>query len=732
MIVTHNISIDLRDLGVVPRIDATQDDQYTRNLAITLLEGGEIWNIPEDAAAVIRYCKSDGVGGEYDTLPDGAPAWWVEENVLGLALAPQVLTVPGMTMLSASLIREEQVISIFNVAIHVRPRVQGIAGESAAYYNVAGFLPGPLKAEAGQYLRVAQVNAEGRVVALEGAAGGGGEVPGKLPRLFFGGALPQTKEEVGMFWRYVSADLDISGWCTTKAQGNSSLAYPKKNQTVKLYTEENCEEKQKLNFRGWGLQNKFCCKANWIDLTHARNIVSARLWADVVKSRDNYENLPQELRSSPNQGAVDGFPVKVFADGVYQGRYTVNIPKDAWMANMDDSLDTHCILCSEGYGSGCFRAEANIDGNDWTDEIHDVVPAAIKQRWNQVINFVRNSTDEEFRAGLGDYFYVDSLIDYHLFGLVSCGLDAYGKNQIYMTYDGQKWIASMYDMDSTWGLWWDGSYFVPADYDRSQYQDFQDGEGNLLYIRLEQCFRQELKDRWVQLKTGVLSREHILNRFEEFVELTPVEMVKEDYAETTGSGLFTGIPSQETNHIRQLRSFIRARHGWCDEYIATLGEKKTTRYPMENGSHHFTVGYAGECDITLTVSNGNHVNTNIVVPRDNMNANIGDVSQNTNSIHNVAGNVHNRNPKFSLKAGDVIRAVVTLSDQHTCTTAFSVYLAKANGTTSKDIFSGKTSAEKTITLTEDLDVGAIGMWVKTAVCVLDYDLELYVNEVRYI
>ena len=732
MIVTHNISIDLRDLGVVPRIDATQDDQYTRNLAITLLEGGEIWNIPEDAAAVIRYCKSDGVGGEYDTLPDGAPAWWVGENVLGLALAPQVLTVPGMTMLSASLIREEQVISIFNVAIHVRPRVQGIAGESAAYYNVAGFLPGPLKAEAGQYLRVAQVNAEGRVVALEGAAGGGDEVPGKLPRLFFGGALPQTKEEVGMFWRYVSADLDISGWCTTKAQGNSSLAYPKKNQTVKLYTEESCEEKQKLNFRGWGLQNKFCCKANWIDLTHARNIVSARLWADVVKSRDNYENLPQELRSSPNQGAVDGFPVKVFADGVYQGRYTVNIPKDAWMANMDDSLDTHCILCSEGYGSGCFRAEANIDGNDWTDEIHDVVPAAIKQRWNQVINFVRNSTDEEFRAGLGDYFYVDSLIDYHLFGLVSCGLDAYGKNQIYMTYDGQKWIASMYDMDSTWGLWWDGSYFVPADYDRSQYQDFQDGEGNLLYIRLEQCFRQELKDRWVQLKTGVLSREHILNRFEEFVELTPVEMVKEDYAETTGSGLFTGIPSQETNHIRQLRSFIRARHGWCDEYIATLGEKKTTRYPMENGSHHFTVGYAGECDITLTVSNGNHVNTNIVVPRDNMNANIGDVSQNTNSIHNVAGNVHNRNPKFSLKAGDVIRAVVTLSDQHTCTTAFSVYLAKANGTTSKDIFSGKTSAEKTITLTEDLDVGAIGMWVKTAVCVLDYDLELFVNEVRYI
>ncbi len=733
MIVTHNITIDLRDFGVVPRIDATQDDQYTRNLAITLQEGGEAWRIPEDAAAVIRYCKSDGIGGEYDTLPDGSPAWWVEDNVLWLALAPQVLTAPGVTMLSASIILEEKVISIFSIAIHVRPRVQGIVAESAAYYNVAGFLPGPVQAEAGQYLRIAQVNENGRVVALEGAAGGGaGEVPGKLPRMFFGGALPQTKEDAVMSWRYVSADSDISGWCTTKAQGNSSMAYPKKNQTVKLYEDPDCQQKRKLSFRGWGPQSKFCCKANWIDLTHARNIVSARLWGDVVKSRESYEALPLELRTSPNQGAVDGFPVKVFADGVYQGRYTMNIPKDAWMANMDDSLDTHCILCSEGYGSGCFRAEANIDGNDWTDEIHDTVPGAIKTRWNEIIRFIMNSTDEEFRAGLGNYFYVDSLIDYHLFGLVSCGLDAYGKNQIYMTYDGQKWIASMYDMDSTWGLWWDGSTFVPSDYDRSAYQDFQDGEGNLLYIRLEECFRQELKDRWAQLKDGMLSREHILNRFEEFVEQTPPELMKEDYAETTGNGLFTGIPCQSTNHIQQLRAFIRARHAWCDNYVATMGEAKAVRYPMVNGSHQFTVGYAGECDITLTVSNGNHVHTNIVVPRDNMNANIGDITENTNSIHNVAGNVHNRSPIFSLKAGDVIRAVVTLSDQHTCTTAFSVYLAKANGTTSKDIFSGNASAEKTTTLTEDFDVGAIGMWVKTAVCVLDFDLELYVNEVRYI
>jgi hypothetical protein len=291
----------------------------------------------------------------------------------------------------------------------------------------------------------------------------------------------------------------------------------------------------------------------------------------VVKSRSNYEELPELLRTSPNQGAIDGFPVKVYAAGIYQGRYTINIPKDKWMANMDDDLDTHCILCGENYASGCFRATANINGDDWTDEIHDTCPDSIKTRWNEIISFVMNSTDEEFKAGLSDYFYVDSLIDYHLFGLQSCGLDAYGKNQIYATYDGQKWIACMYDMDSTWGLYWNGSSFVATDYARTSYEDMISGRsGNLLYMRLEELFWFELQTRWAELKSGALSIENIINCFERFTDITPAELVKEDYASTTGGGKFTGIPSQSTNNIQQIRAFALARQAWTDEYVAGL------------------------------------------------------------------------------------------------------------------------------------------------------------------
>ncbi len=380
-----------------------------------------------------------------------------------------------------------------------------------------------------------------------------------IPKVFFGAALPQTKDDTVMSFRYISKTEDIKGYCKTKAQGKSSMSYPKKNQTVKLYKDVDCTEKLEVDFKNWGKQNKFCFKANWIDLTHARNVVSARLWGDVVKARTNYDSIPELLKTSPNQGAVDGFPVKVYADGIYQGRYTINIPKDAWMANMDEDLDNHCILCGENYVSGCFRAEANIDESDWTDEVHDEVPASIKNRWNDAIRFVMNSSDEEFVAGIGHYFDVPSLIDYYIFGLVSCGLDAFGKNQLYMTWDGMKWYATMYDMDSTWGLWWNGSSFVSSYYARNEYEDFKNNGGNLLYIRIEELFEEDIHARWEELKIDALSIENIINRFERFTDIAPISLVEEDYAATTASGSFTAIPQTGANNIQYIRRYVYER-----------------------------------------------------------------------------------------------------------------------------------------------------------------------------
>lgn len=205
-----------------------------------------------------------------------------------------------------------------------------------------------------------------------------------IPSLHLIGELPTSKEqgELGVQFVFSNGIERINGFATLKVQGNSTQKYPKKNFTIKLYEDALHETSKKISFCDWGKQSKFVLKADWIDISHSRNIVSARLWSDVVASRSSYDNLPELYRTSPNNCMVDGFIIKIYANGVYQGRYSWNIPKDIWMFNMDKKNNQHCVLCGEDYNSSCFRASAVINGSDWSDEIHSSVPANIVTRWN--------------------------------------------------------------------------------------------------------------------------------------------------------------------------------------------------------------------------------------------------------------------------------------------------------------------------------------------------------------
>lgn len=417
---------------------------------------------------------------------------------------------------------------------------------------------------------MAVYNINGDVISTSGGTGEGTE---PIPCLHIIGSLPTSKNdgEVSVKYIYSNGAERFNGFATLKVQGNSTTQYPKKNFTIKLFNDEAHESKRKIAFNDWGEQNKFVLKADWIDISHARNIVSARLWSDIVSSRSSYGELPELYRTSPNNCQIDGFIIKVYANGVYQGRYSWNIPKDPWMFNMDDSLDTHCVLCGEDYSSSCFRAAATINGNDWSDEIHDTVPSSIVTRWNEVISFVRTSSDADFVADIDNYINLDSLIDYYIFAYVDCGLDALGKNQIYITYDGNLWYASMYDMDSTWGLYWNGSKFVSAEY-RMQ-EDYEVGAhntSNLLFDRLESLFASKIKTRYSELRNGVLSESYIKDMFKRWCDVSSDELVAQDYASTTANGAFVNMPQKTTNNYNQLSAFIVARLAYVDSQINAL------------------------------------------------------------------------------------------------------------------------------------------------------------------
>ena len=123
MIITHKMTMDLMDPEVGQKIYAVQEDRYSRCLELTLLAGGEVWNVPEEAEVLVAYRKSDGTGGMYNYLPDGTKAWTAEGNVLTVTLAPQMLTEAGLVTATISVMVGEIKISTFTVYVHVKAAV---------------------------------------------------------------------------------------------------------------------------------------------------------------------------------------------------------------------------------------------------------------------------------------------------------------------------------------------------------------------------------------------------------------------------------------------------------------------------------------------------------------------------------------------------------------------------------------------------------------------------------
>lgn len=435
-----------------------------------------------------------------------------------------------------------------------------------------------------------------------------------IPKVFLTGDeysnMNATKNEVNMEMEYISKTLHFSAYILIKWQGSSSITngYPKHNFTIKMFEDEARETKKKLLFKDWKFEkHKYVWKSNYIDVSHARNIVCARLWSEVVASRSDYDTLPEELRTSPNNGAIDGFPIKVYINGTYDGIYTWNIGKDDWMWNMDEDNVNHLMICAKQNVSGENPCNFNktitaFDDGNWSIEV-GTQSADLVTSFNNLISCVKDTDDETFKSTIGNYLDIQSAIDYYAFHYAICGLDGLGKNVLMGTFDGVKWIIGSYDMDSVFGLYWNGSQFVSAEY--ACPENYQ-ANASLLWKRIEKVFKEELQTRYFELRKSVLSFSNICTHFERFMDSIGTDLYKDD------STLYPRTLSS-TNNITQIRNFVRDRLIYVDNEIANLGQ---TTYTITNNltsvttDNTATVVTEGSSYVaTITADTGSEINS---------------------------------------------------------------------------------------------------------------------------
>lgn len=429
-----------------------------------------------------------------------------------------------------------------------------------------------------------------------------------LPIVFIDGEIPTTKTETLAELTYRQGNDAWHAYLKIKCQGTSSMSYPKKNFTIKMYEDEARTKKKKVAFDISGKKrSKYVLKANYMDHVHARNIVSARLWSEVVASRPDYSSLPAEMRGSPNNGAVDGFPILVYTNGQYQGIYTWNIGKDADLWGMDEDNPDHVLLCAETNDNGeeirkdnpCnFRALWDgVDGYHWSVEVGRNSDA-VKDSLNALIACVMDTDDDTFRAQIGEHLDVQAAIDYYIFSYAICGIDNLAKNMLLATYDGKRWIPGMYDMDSTWGLYWDGSKFIPATTDcPSGYQN----TGSLLWEKIVRVFEGEIRQRKIELRETVLSDANILTHFERFAAGIGRDVYADDIV------VYPDIPSAGSNNIWQIRNFVKPRMAVFDAWLEDGNILYELASPLAvdgNASNAVNTGvklFARDMDFTIAI-----------------------------------------------------------------------------------------------------------------------------------
>ena len=346
---------------------------------------------------------------------------------------------------------------------------------------------------------------------------------------------------------------------TIKWQGNSTLKYEKKNYTINLY-DENYENKNKIDIdKGWGKQSKYCLKANYIDSIQARNIVSARLVAQMQDKYNLYQN-------TPNNGMIDGFPVEVYINNKYYGLYTWNIPKDEWTFGMDKKNENHIVMCAEDKNektsTNFWKNAVSVDGQEWSIEVgpNKSVKDVRKtfSKLNRVISFVNSSTDEQFKENISKYLNLDACLNYYCFINLATAIDNCSNNMLLVTYDGKVWYPTLYDLDSTWGLTWDGNSLISNDAEFPK--DYIGGE-SVLWSKLERCFSKEIKQRYWELRNTVLSDENIINEFTEFVNDIPESAWKREHK------MWKDIPSLKYD-ITQIKQNVQERGKYLDTLMA--------------------------------------------------------------------------------------------------------------------------------------------------------------------
>ncbi|QXL48450.1 CotH kinase family protein [Lactobacillus johnsonii] len=350
-----------------------------------------------------------------------------------------------------------------------------------------------------------------------------------------------------MYFSLWKNNVKTQGYAEVKWQGDSSLTFAKKGLRLKLYTTDNYDQKLKIQPKAsWKATNKFNLKAYPNDALLCHDVVNANIGADIWN--DNL-SLPDELMNENNLGFIDGFPIVLFINNLFQGVYSFNLPRS------DFDTAKYAVIGDQYTETTAFKkVGAKLDGSDFESLNPETSTESEKNAVNNLIDFIANSSDDDFKANLTSHVDLNSAIDYLIFSNIIGDGDAWGKNQVLLSYNGTIWHWHPYDLDGSYGLNWTGGFTVQSGKIW--------GQDHMLFSRLMQLFLPQIKERYKQLRTW-LTPTYVANKYRDYIDNVGSENYALDWKAWNPK-------SQNKNSLINLRKNIQNQFRVCDK--AWLGE----------------------------------------------------------------------------------------------------------------------------------------------------------------
>lgn len=386
-----------------------------------------------------------------------------------------------------------------------------------------------------------------------------------LPKLHFTGDISNMnnkKDERSIEVKYESDNLNFTSYATIKIQGQHSTIYPKKNYNIKFYKDSENTQKNKIDFK-WGKFYKYTLKANWHDSTHSRNIISADIAGDINKKYGLFKN-------TPNYGAIDGFPIEIYVNGKYHGLYTLNLNKEYMFE--DGSDRDYTLISVQGLYVMRDVKKETLDWKNFEVEVGEENQETL-DNLNRLLDFIHNSTDEEYKKNISQYINLDTLLNYYSYIVYADLWDNVGYNMYLLTYDGKIWYTVFYDLDMSYGGYISYSFAQSHKILNEYIASFP------LWTKLERTYGEEIYERYNALRKDILTKNYVVNKFETYYNAIPSDAISRDR---------TNWPQTDQYTMGKLRNYLNTRTTINDKRIASLSKTYVEDNNSSNNSNNNT------------------------------------------------------------------------------------------------------------------------------------------------